>query len=64
MVWNKQILYHHHFPSEHVIRKQEQLEMNQLLLYAGDVNLLGKNINTIKESIETVLLTVRKFTCK
>jgi hypothetical protein len=44
--------------------KQEQLEMNQLLLYIADVNLLGKNINTIKESTETVLVTVMKFTCK
>ena len=38
--------------------KQERLDFNeshQWLIHAGDVNILGKNINTIKKSIRTLL---------
>jgi hypothetical protein len=33
---------------------------HQLLVYAGDVNLLGDNINTVKEKYTEILIVARK----
>jgi hypothetical protein len=40
---------------EYAIRKIHENQTHQLLIYAADVNLLGENINIIKENSEVLL---------
>jgi hypothetical protein len=55
------------FALEYAIRKVQENqvvlklnEIHQLLAYADDVNLLGDNIDTIKEGTETLIYTSKE----
>jgi hypothetical protein len=69
MVWNMEILYHLLFSVtlEYAIGKLQESQVglrlngtHQLLVYAGDANLLADNINTIKKNTETLFNTSKE----